>query len=32
MCDQNTISPYNINAISSRQVMRTKKNKELLYT
>ena len=31
MCDQNTISPYNINTISSRQVMRTKKNKELLY-
>ena len=26
MSDQDRISPYNINAISSRQVMRIKKN------
>ena len=26
MCDQDRISPYNINTISSRQVIRIKKN------
>ena len=26
ICDQDRISPYNVNIISSRQVMRVKKN------